>query len=501
MSFRQFLAESGDMLDVSIQPAQKYLTSLKRKEEFLNSNVLITQKTDGVKLTVLKIANDGKLTDYVFSYKGNVLFKEEFGYNSRAKIKSESTGASQFRLAIEHFENNLDNEIPVNTELLIEFIMNKQTLVTKYNTYHKMILIGYSESSYNKESLKLGKLQTTNSGFLSELNEYYAKQLNINVPSVLFSGVMGNINSFEKGIVSKDLKANFQNFSKSMNWGFPELLIMDIRELLLSVKSKYGDIEEGVVLKTDEVILKFQQDNQHCKETREAMKREMRGTYQEEDIYWTNVRAQSLYMMTSSLSKLSLKDSLETLSSTLKSFTPEFKHPKKTVAQIKDDIQLTTKTQIVKNLRGNNGALIIGKFRVLTNAHVKMIKRASKVFDQVCICVVSSNETSGSKELREHMIKSVFPDISIIHHSSGNLISIIKKAPFNINAVYTGTDRVQEYTRQLSKSDGVYVREMERGADSLSATKVLTNIGDIAFFEKNTPKEIHSLYNLIKTSN
>jgi hypothetical protein len=43
------------------------------------------------------------------------------------------------------------------------------------------------------------------------------------------------------------------------------------------------------------------------------------------------------------------------------------------------------------------------------------------------------------------MIEKAFPDIEIVHHSTGNLFSIMNKATKNINVILAGSDRVSAY--------------------------------------------------------
>ena len=63
MSFKQFtkpvmLMESkGKMLDISIKAYHKVLTNDDKIKEFLSSKVIIEEKTDGIKITALKIDN------------------------------------------------------------------------------------------------------------------------------------------------------------------------------------------------------------------------------------------------------------------------------------------------------------------------------------------------------------------------------------------------------------------------------------------------------------
>ena len=66
--------------------------------------------------------------------------------------------------------------------------------------------------------------------------------------------------------------------------------------------------------------------------------------------------------------------------------------------------------------------------------------------------------------------------------------------PFNINAVYTGSDRVSDYLEMLKHSIGMSVKEIHRAESDISATKMIEGLSDRNFFKKNTPKELHSLY-------
>ena len=83
ITFSEFLTEAKEMLDISILSADKFLTSAKRIHDFLFTPCEIEAKTDGVKLTVVKVADDGRLSDYIFAYKGNVLYNSEFNYQPK----------------------------------------------------------------------------------------------------------------------------------------------------------------------------------------------------------------------------------------------------------------------------------------------------------------------------------------------------------------------------------------------------------------------------------
>ena len=496
MNFRKYLVESGDQLDISIQSASRYLTSNKRIEEFLQAETEVQHKTDGVKLTVVKVANNGDLNDWIFSYKGNILYQEEYDYRPNTKIKS-SIGSSQFKIAIEHFRKLGKTELPVNTELFIEYLMRKPTLSSNYSRHHKMVLIGSSRSQW---VAKFGKLKTSNTGLNVDTKEI-AKELKIDTPQVLFKGYMSSAQQFEKGIIHPELKKIFHQRKNSMSWDNPELILDDIKNIFLEVESKYGGKEEGVVLIQKERILKFQQEYQLDSLSRKKIKSQFcNSTPETEADYWVKVNAKALELQSKvgTGTQDQLPELLLNLSTELKYTKLDITHEKKQEFNIKDDVQLTTKNLIIKALKGNNNCLILGKFRVLSTGHVDMINRAMKLFDDVVICIITSTDTKDTKDLRTQMILETFPGLNVIHHNSGNLISIVNKSPININAVYAGTDRVNEYVKQLSRSS-IGVREMPRTSDDVSASKIIDLINDESYFKASTPPEIHHLYTEIKS--
>ena len=486
-------------LDISIKSADKHFTSQKKFEEFFTSKITVHHKVDGIKLNVIKIANNGLLSDYIFSYKGNILYPGEFDYVTTAKIKKESIGASQFKLVFEHFKKNLKNNIPIGTGMFIEFLMKKPTLSSNYTINHKMILIGYSYDinySISFGKLKIEPPETTELITDDSDNYNFSKIIcafDLDRPSKLFEGHL-NPEQFGHGIINEELKELYNERIYKI-WKNDAIdTISYLKDLFLTVKSKYGGIEEGVILKYNDTILKWQQDYQCNKESRLKIKMQFKENDAElETLYWKNVIEVSLSLIvdmnyTSELPKLLLE-----LSSKMKELTPSFSHSKKNTTNIKDDIQLTAKLQIIKRLNGNNNALILGKFRVLTKGHIQLLNKA-KQFDNITICLVSSKETSSTKTLRESMIKSVYPNINIIHARTGNLISIMQKSPLNINTVITGSDRVISYNEQLKNSVGVDVLEVRRNDKDISASKVIYNINDENYFKNNTPKGVHQFY-------
>lgn len=492
-----FINESEDRLDISILAANKFLNSSKKLEWFFNTPVEIEAKTDGVKVTAIKIADSGDLSDWIIAYKGHILYSEEFNYNSDDNIKKSSIGSSQFKIVLDHFKSLGKTSIPVGTELQLEYLMRKPTLSSNYERPHGIVLIGYSKSTYTAE---FGILKTKNSGMKTEKRDFYAKELKLNVPLKIFDGVLSSKEEFERGILAKDLKTAFNKFKEFFDFSDYTDTYNRLSSLLLGIPSVFGGKEEGVVLKfSDGKILKIQQDYQLDQVKRAEIKNKWKESDESsENQYWENVKGSAYDIFYKIDKQKSLSDMLSQMSSLLKRYELNYSHSKKNETIIKDDIELNVKTLILKSLKGNNGCLVLGKFRVLTKAHFNLIKLATKEFDKVLVCLVSSKDTKETEDLRFRMLEVALKQFSnkvqIVKSSNGNLLRIISNSDFNINAVYAGSDRVSDYEKQLKNVLGMKVKELVRTDDDISATKVITNINNEKYFKQNTPKEIHFLY-------
>lgn len=473
-------------LDISIKSADKVLGSERKISDFFNNEITVEHKTDGVKLTVIKQNNNGSIDDYLFAYKGNILFPGEYDY---AHVEDRNIGCSQFKKVFDHFKQLPKNNIPIGTELFIEFLMNKPTLSSNYTNIHQMVLIGHSQSTHN---IHFGNLSTSNNGFHIDQRNEYANCLQIDVPQVLFSGFF-NKEMFIDGIKQTNLMELF--LQSNIDWDNPKQTYEDLKCLFLSVPSVYGGLEEGVILQSENILLKWQQDYQLDKEARFLIKQKYRETPELELQYWDNVKKSAFSIIENIDIKPNINDSLIQLSNKLKSFSLQFSHSKKSVQDIKDDIQLNCKSLIIKKTPGNNNALIIGKFRVLTkDGHMKMIEQALEQYDDIVICLVTSKETRKTKELRSKMLMKAFPNVRVIHSTNANIVRLIGQSPININAIFCGSDRVQAYKEQIKHSVGIKIEEIKRNDSDISATKVLNDIDNNNHFYSNTPECIHEFY-------
>jgi nicotinamide mononucleotide adenylyltransferase len=504
MKFRNYLTEAKDQLDISIQAAAKYLTSDAKKDEFVSTGVTVEMKYDGVKITLVYIDNTGDYTkDWIVSYKGEIQYPDEFDFASTDSIKKSSIANAQFKLVFEHLKKITPglSGIKKDTEFFIEMLMKKPTLSSNYSK-HGMIIIAAAPCTWEDN---FGKLKTT-STFDTSTRSKYSKILDIPEPTVIFDGVLGSQSTFENSIKVKELKSVYNEFKSTIVWDDPDSIIKGVSEMFLSLDSKYGNHkEEGVVIiyKDGSRILKFQQSYQVDQEARKVIKARFKEPEPEtENNYWDLVRLNALNIISvvtrgKLVKYVDFPDVLEQCAKSLKKLKLTFTHSKKNTLQIKDDIQGNIKMILRKNLKGNNNFLFLGKFRVLSTAHYKIIKDGLKKYDGGVVCVVTSKDTKHTKDLRTEMVRKAFPEIEIVHHSTGNLFGIMGKATKNINVVLAGSDRVSAYKSTLSRNPDLSVEETKRTGSDISATKIIENINDEKYFKKNTPKAIHSLYGKI----
>lgn len=171
-----------------------------------------------------------------------------------------------------------------------------------------------------------------------------------------------------------------------------------------------------------------------------------------------------------------------------------FTHAKKDERNIRDDIQHVTKSILIKQMAGNDGALVVMKSRVFTNGHKKMFDQALSNHDFLVVTIVSNKETKATLDLRKAMILANYPGVEIIETTSGNLFTMINKTTSNINAVYAGSDRVEGYREQLKRTLDIEVFEVTRTDEDESASKVIDNIKNYDYLIANTPEPTWQFY-------
>ena len=491
------------MLDISIPQITSKFRTAESILGFMKSNVKIEAKTDGVKLTLVKIGNSGTLDDWIVSYKGQIFYRGEFDYIKDTKLEDQATiGNSQFDKVFAHLSSLSGSSyagIPENTELFCEFLVSKNTVMSEYTKLGQMILLGYGKAS---PQVRFGKIKTNSENFETARNREYAKMLGIITPPVLFDGVLYPCDALLKGIQNKVLAKNLAERKMTLKSyeTDPMLYFNTLVEAFLNVESEFGGKEEGIVFNQAGNLYKAQQTYQLDKDSRHDKKlRWQEDDPAAEQAYWDDVLDVARQIAGEILTQ-DIRTGLNEISSKIAKLNFEGVHSKKNQRTVMDDIQTNAKMFYLKGLEGNNGGLVFGKFRVLTNGHIRMIERAKADCDEIVIGLVTSKDTKETRDLRYKALRAVYPQVKIIDLVSGNIFTALKKAEININHLYAGSDRKEEYERQLLKAPGINVEEIERSDADISATKVIAKLDDFNFFKNNTPKQVHSLYSEYKSA-
>jgi len=497
------VVSEAEYLNISIKNVDK---AVKEKDlaSLLDQNTIVYGKYDGTKLSILRTDkpwNEAKWWEmFIVGYKGNILYGTEYADSTDDQAELDKTiGVSQYKAIFKHISEYYKGwkSLPMKTEFFFEFLMNKPTLTRSYTKLRDLVLIGYAPVSSYKENH--GKISTSPQGFIMDGREEFAKTFKVNLPEELFNGKLRNLpNGLNKR--ANDFFGDYKDLlSKSTSdaeyWNFCKLFFLDIPSLYGSPK------EEGVVIHLEKDIgganiLKIMQADQYDKALRGEKKAQFKMEWEDEDNYWVQIRAkaeevigmvdytQPLYRTLKLVSKIVFKD-----------WKVDVVHTKKTDLNIKDDLQLTVKSMLVRLMPGNNGAMVVGKFRVFTNGHKKMFDKALKTNDVLVVALVSNKETKATLKLRRSMIEMNYPQVEIIETTSGNLLTMLNKTSTNINTIFAGTDRVKAYKEQMKRNLDVGIEEIERTDEDESASKVISKLKDIKYFKKNVPKGTQKFYN------
>ena len=483
------LIKESEMLDISIlniDKAKKQIVGL------LDIPVIVTEKTDGVKITIVRNNNDKSdnwKDNWIVSYKGNVIHPEDFSGvdpETEKQSLSSSIGVTQFKkifniLEQGNFKKSIE-EIPKNTELFFEFLMRKPTLTRQYKKYHELILLASSPTSYKEE---FGRLTTSSNEFNTADRDRFAKILNVQVPTILFKGTLRKLVDSEN----------------------PDEIIKQLKDKFLNVESSFGGTMEGVVLEFDDgQFLKILQADQHDKQIRSQIKISHGPNNPEK--YYQDIRKIAELALKDISPIRDIKKSLAELSHWVFSDTSAtlFKDldPNKTALNAKDDVFLTAKMLLLRKLPGNSNALFLGRFSPLTIAHYQIIKDAIKKYDHVCVNIVKAKQDSRNPfplELQKEMLTKCFGNsIEITISETGNLVRILQKPSKVISVVLAGSDRFEDYTNQLKiNAPDVKVVEIPR-VDEVSGTSVRKALTENDFnkFKLNTPSEIWDMFNELR---
>jgi len=272
---------------------------------------------------------------------------------------------------------------------------------------------------------------------------------------------------------------------------------------LIEVESEFGNEVEGYVFfGCEKCPIKVQKSNQLDKEARMNLKKQFKDdNLFNESLYWTKVKEVAKNVI-SKLKNKTIEGKLSEASKIIRDYKNLPVHPKKSPEIVKDDIILTLKLDIIREL-AEKYSLVQGKFRIFTKKHKELIEKALKENDGVVIAIINNRKTPKAiKELKRKVIEKCFSKeivkgkVDVIEASTGNLNTILNKTVNIVDKLYTGTDRVKEYQEYIEKANReINVIELARDDSSISATKIINNIEDKKYFQENTSKCTWEFYN------
>lgn len=483
-------------MNIKIQALENKFRTEEDLSILVSRKCKIEPKFDGIKLNIIK-TNVDTPNNWTVTYKGDVYVPGEFDYQAPEDLET-TVGLSQLKFVMDHF-SGLSDEFPIGTELFCEFIMKKPTLMSNYGR-KSIVLLGVSKAS---TFTQFGRMFVTgHDHFQYPSMEEVAETLKLDTPGVMFEGSLYPVDELISGVKDEVLF----NLIKQNEFTLRSLqtdvssYFNHVKGLLLSVPSKFGGNEEGVVIKNDFGVFKIQQDYQLDKVERFNKKSQfIEDTKELESIYQAKIHSAAMWIA----DQIRLRDperlntGLKMTSALVSGFDDHVLdglHTKKNLGTIKDDIHYLARQLYLRSIPGNNAGLIMGKFRILTNGHARMIEKAIENCDTVYVGVISSRDSKHTAEMRKRAILAAYPEVKVFDLVSANLNTALRKVMVNVNHVFTGSDRFDDYLRQSKKYPGLSVTEIRRTEESVSATKVIENISDLEYFYLSTPVAVHNMH-------
>lgn len=498
-TFKQFFAEASKInkdsskgLDISIKHLTKEIKTDEQKQAFLNDDLLVTEKFDGTKLTLIR-TNEPKSGDYsknwIVAYKGSVISKADVSNLDTDKVKAQSIGISQYKIVHDHLEainNDLDDsKIKPGTEYFVEFMQRKDTLTREYEELHGMILLSKAETDYKVTGTRLLSKPKTQMDF--DIRED-AEALSIPAPPIVYQGPANSKATIKSNIVSEDMKNVFDDVAgdfEETTDGLFDLMV----ELFQKYDSIFGGTPEGTVIQTtDGQILKVVQQDQYDKEKRSAIKDKYRYDFETMQQYWDYVVKYAEDVISKVDKNQSIENMLYQLSDLVRNQSDDFSphDPKgKRAGQIAiDDLYLTAKMRLEKQMKGNRYAMFIGRFQPSTVAHEQIVRDAlaKDEVDGVVIAIVAGAASSKNKEqnpltyeervdLWKKALKDVEDKVEFHELKTGSIGAAVRGVPYPVYYILAGEDRAEGYRKQM-KGDLIDLIMIPRSEEDVSASKL-----------------------------
>ena len=538
-----FLTEAKtEMLDISIPSVQKIFKTETSIDKFLTTNFRIEEKMDGVKISLIRNSvpfdPDDYTKNWILSYKNHIIYPHEFDSVDDSKIKKESHGISQYKFihkVLSKVQSKLKN-MPENHEFFLEFLMKKPTLTRSYSEIglHKVIFLSHSPCSFTISS---GKIKSITTAFIQDDNiaNEFSKITKFNPAPLIFSGpltvVINKKRIFnEPGIISEKLQARYlelakdKTFTDSIQVGGKDAIDV-LSELFTSFESEFGANQiEGSVLfdKQANKFYKFTLPEQYSKEFRKKIKENFNGSEEESKNYFDQIDEKAEEIVDSVDKSISYDKQLKDISEVVYSQdVSEIINPKKTDLNKQDDLYLKVKLMLIdlqdsssafsvkQEIKDeNNLGFFVGKMRIITTAHIDIIKSALKKSKKgLIIALVDTSKKGLSFQDRKEILISKFGSkVKIVKVDSANFSRILEQFKKQVSIIYCGEDNEVSYTTQLEtfnkkNNTSIVLDVSERSDEDVSATQVEEAIksDNLNEFKNLTPREVWSFWDQLKT--
>lgn len=411
------------MLDISIPELRKEEKKLDAVKFLNDTNLKIVEKFDGTKLTLVR-NNLPRSSDYaenwIVSYKGNILFPEEFVYVTQEMLP-QSIGVSQYKRVFDHLRSiPKDVDVESGLELFVEFVQNKPTLTRDYEKFGDMYLIGYSTC----EHVTLGlRTYTTSENLLTTRNAELSSLLRLKLPPVLYTGALSS------------------RFSS----------IRDVINAYSCFDSSLGGKAEGVVINHGGRVFKVVSPDQYDKAVRKAKKMRFALDEPGETAYWSKVKEYANELVkrywTFDIRKMLKCLSYEVYADSDFKFSDlRSLNSKKNDVMLRDDLMLTAKLlyEEERELRGTRIGVIPMAGRPVHAGHWRLIKNALAESDTVYLFVSVKGRGECQERIEPGQMMKAWKDVLLPRLDSQVVVRFVENPVLDANRFVKDASRVSD---------------------------------------------------------
>ncbi len=399
--------EGSGVLDVSIKHLKNEINTDKKALEFVNKKLQVEEKIDGTKLVIIRTDKDDKenwYNNWIVSYKGNILYPEEFKYLSdkeKENIKTGSIGISQYAIVFDRLRSVNPDKIPKNTGFSLEFAQNKETLTRTYNVTQALFLRSYGTVKYY---INNGFVTTSLSGSeITDRNKIksMAEVMGVFTFPIWLDGFINTEVNFRSAIKNKMLLEIFDQ--TQIDYTNPMDIIVKFTNMIVKVESSLGGLPEGVVIITnDGKLYKVTQVDQYRLDVRAAKKDQYLMGPNEEKIYQATIREIAKQLISKINITQPLNDALDKYNEMLKKVDlDKIIHDKKSNVNKLDDLMLMGKFIIQQGsfigMHTKTLGVVPMAGKPVHIGHWKLIELASKENEKVLVYISEKDRIKGGE--------------------------------------------------------------------------------------------------------